>query len=235
MASALRPKLSYSTSAGVLPIENLSLAGTVDLLTQDVLATLRRRCTGVYAAFATVIDRLRVLSHLLLDREGLETVVEGDETILALLNQLSRSHIATSALESESDRAIAETSSVRAVLQAPSRSQLALQAHERVDDFIKVFLPTETVSDWRAQWERDCNEQCQYCETLLETAPFKRAVNGLPVHTKRGMIQELQSSLDAQGRLSPQERRLLQLVLSQLRAHKGQVDEPDPGDRKSVV
>ncbi|KAE9098855.1 hypothetical protein PF005_g4406 [Phytophthora fragariae] len=175
-------------------MEDLSLAETVELLTQTLLKKLRRRCEGPYAVFAGVVDRLRVLSKLLLEYQDLDTLVEGDEAIVNLLHQLNRSHLlraTDSSTDTESQR---KNSHLQALLDAIARSRLAFVAHERIDDLVRVFLPQgEADLDWRTQWREDCDEQLQQFKMRL----LQCEAEGMQPTERRGFLAKFRQYLGA--------------------------------------
>lgn len=210
-----KPKLQLSSSSGVIPMEDLTLAETVDLLTQELLKKLRRRCQGPFVAFAGVLDRLRVLSKLLLEYGDLETLVEGDEAIVNLLHQLNRSHLLRA-----TDTTQHKDSPLRALLDVIARSQLAFVAHERVDDLVRVFLPDEEADlDWKTQWRDGCDEQFQQ----YKLGALRREAEKMPPGERHGVLLEFRRSVDLFSSDVMEGSELLQRVLAVL-----ETQEPEP-------
>jgi serine/threonine protein kinase len=228
MKFTTRPRLQLSSSGGVEPTEELSLAETVELITQELLRNVRRRCVGKYAAFAAVVDRLRVLSKLLLEGADLENLVEGDEAIVNLLHQLNRSYLLR--------LNTTEEEGVSSLIEAAARLQLAWVAHERVDDLVRAFLPEEEAAEieWKAQWEEECAAQLQRFQTLLVTGFLLREVKEMARSERNAVLQELQRSRSG---FSAVELPLLQQVLALLDERGGDPcpktnTEPEPEAEK---
>ncbi|KAG7376250.1 hypothetical protein PHYPSEUDO_013930 [Phytophthora pseudosyringae] len=182
---APRPKLQLSSSCGVIPTQDLSLAATVEQLTQELLEQLCRRCAGPYAAFAGVVNRLRVLSKLLLEGDDLHALVRAEEAIVNLLHQLNRSHLL---------RATDVASHLRGVRDAVGRSQLAYVAHECVDDLNRVFMPTQEAAgvDWREEWQADCALQFQLLDKLLGTGTLQHGAEEMTPRDRSEVLRDLQ-------------------------------------------
>ncbi|GMF16456.1 unnamed protein product [Phytophthora lilii] len=230
-----RPKLQLSSSSGVIPTDDLSLAETVELLNQELLKKLRRRCEGPFAAFAGVVDRLRLLSKLLQEYCDLDKLVEGEEAISSLLYQLNRSQLLR--LEASSDDMHThqdDVSSIRALIEIVARSQLVFVAHERIDDLNRLFLHGEDGKEleWRDQWEADCEEQFQDFERRVSTELLLREIQRMPLEERSRFTRELQLCMSGSIGGSVVEHGLLRNVLEKLVAHGENRDpvkeEPDP-------
>ncbi|KAG7385563.1 Leucine-rich repeat serine/threonine-protein kinase 2 [Phytophthora boehmeriae] len=204
-------------------MDEMSMIATVDLLTQELLKKLRYQCTGTHAAFAGVIDRLQVFSALLLDDQDLAALIDGDQAVMMLLHQLNN------LLQKQtSDEKL---SPLRALIEAPARSQLALQAHRYIDDLNRMFFDSE--EDWRTLWEQDCNQQVRYLKRLMNHRVLQYEIDNLSVSRKHEMIRNVQDWMGKASRMSVGERNLLHKVLSRLGEHG--VNEPEPEEERPRV
>ncbi|KAL3661158.1 hypothetical protein V7S43_013769 [Phytophthora oleae] len=220
-----KPKLKLSSSTGVLPMDDVSLSETVELLTQELLEKLCRRCEGPYVVFAGVVNRLRLLGILLLERDDLDTSVEGDEAIVNLLHQLNQSHL----LRATEAPGQGKASPLRELRDAVARSQLAYVAYERIEDLRRVFMPEEAVEvEWRQEWEEHCSEHFQHFKMQLRTGILQRAAEEMPISEREEVLRDLESSLKGKAVV---DRGLLQdaaALLGGLRcSHSHQEPEPE--------
>ncbi|KAK1937112.1 Serine/threonine-protein kinase STY13 [Phytophthora citrophthora] len=225
MRLTTKPKLKLSSSTGVLPMDSVTLSETVELLTQDLLEKLCRRCKGPYAGFAGVINRLRLLSVLLLGSADQDMSVEGDEAIVNLLHQLNQSHL----LRTTEATKQGNGSLLRELCNAVARFQLAYVAYERIEDLRRVFMPKEDVEmEWHQEWEEHCSQQFRHFKKQLDTGILQRAAEEMSIRERKEVLRDLKSSL--QGK-AVAERGLLRDVVALLESgrcpHSNQEPEPE--------
>ncbi|KAK1937116.1 Serine/threonine-protein kinase STY13 [Phytophthora citrophthora] len=225
MRLTTKPKLKLSSSTGVLPMDCVTLSETVELLTQDLLEKLCRRCKGPYAGFAGVINRLRLLSVLLLGSADQDMSVEGDEAIVNLLHQLNQSHL----LRTTEATKQGNGSLLRELCNAVARSQLAYVAYERIEDLRRVFMAEEAAEvEWRQEWEKHCSKQFQQFKVQLRMGILQRAVENMPIREREEVLCDLENTLRGKA---VADRGLLQDVVALLesgRCPHSHQEEPEP-------